>query len=206
MIEALIVSNLLLWVAVVVLAAVVVALLRQIGLLHERVAPAGALVGRERPRVGEAAPVLRLHDRRGRELSVGGAAPDERSTLLFFLSPTCPVCASLLPVVRSVARREDPDLRVVFASDGPADAHERLVQEGDLENGWYVVSSQVGIAFQVGRVPYAVLIDPAGIIRARGLVNTREHLESLFEARERGVASLQDWLAREVETREVRAP
>ena len=34
-------------------------------------------------------------------------------------------------------------------------------------------------------------------------MNTREHLESLFEAKERGVASIQDWLAREAERREV---
>jgi methylamine dehydrogenase accessory protein MauD len=58
----------------------------------------------------------------------------------------------------------------------------------------------------VNRLPYAVLLDGAGVLRAKGLVNSREHLESLFEARERGVASLQDWLAREVETREVRVP
>ena len=33
-------------------------------------------------------------------------------------------------------------------------------------------------------------------IRARGLVNTREHVESLFEAREQGVASVQEYLGR----------
>jgi len=54
--EALLVSNVLLWIAVVVLAAVVVALTRQIGVLHERVFPVGALVMPGGPRVGEAAP------------------------------------------------------------------------------------------------------------------------------------------------------
>ena len=33
-------------------------------------------------------------------------------------------------------------------------------------------------------------------IASLGLVNSREHLESLFEAKERGVASMQDFLAR----------
>ena len=52
MTQALLVSNVILWVAVVLLAGVVVALVRQIGVLYERVAPAGALmVGRgPRPR------------------------------------------------------------------------------------------------------------------------------------------------------------
>jgi hypothetical protein len=51
--------------------------------------------------------------------------------------------------------------------------------------------------FQVGRLPYAVLIDAGGVIRAKGLVNTREHIESLFEAMERGVESVQEYLERE---------
>ena len=43
MTEMLIVSNIVLWVLVVILALVVLALARQVGILHERVAPAGAL-------------------------------------------------------------------------------------------------------------------------------------------------------------------
>ena len=97
-------------------------------------------------------------------------------------------------LARELARRTSR--RGLLASDGPAGEHERLVRERDLEHESYVVSADLGIAFQVGRVPYAVLIDAAGIVRARGLVNTREHLESLFEARARGVDSLQSFAAR----------
>jgi hypothetical protein len=32
------------------------------------------------------------------------------------------------------------------------------------------------------------------VVRSKGLVNSREHLESLLEADERGVASIQDYL------------
>lgn len=41
MTEMLLVSNAVLWVLVIVLALVVLALARQVGILHERVAPAG---------------------------------------------------------------------------------------------------------------------------------------------------------------------
>src|SRR3989442_1320778 len=58
----------------------------------------------------------------------------------------------------------------------------------------YVLSPALGITYQVGKLPYAVLLDASGVVRSRGLVNTREHLESLFEAHERGVASIQDFL------------
>ena len=58
MIEALIVSNALLWISVCVLGLVVVALTRQIGLLHERIAPVGALAVEQGPAVGELAAEL----------------------------------------------------------------------------------------------------------------------------------------------------
>jgi len=48
----------------------------------------------------------------------------------------------------------------------------------------------------VSKLPYAVLLDEAGRVASLGLVNSREHLESLFEAKERGVASIQDFLSR----------
>jgi methylamine dehydrogenase accessory protein MauD len=190
--DALIASNVLLWIVVVVLAAVVLALLRQVGLLHERIAPAGALVGRGGPAVGEPAPVLEVEDWSGRRLRVGGEA--DAPTLLFFLSPGCPVCRTLLPVLRSVAAAEET--RVVLASDGTRAEHEAFVRAHGLERESYVLSAALGLAHQVGRLPYAVLLDAAGVVRARGLVNTREHLESLFEAKERGVASLQEYLNR----------
>ena len=191
--EALFVSNGLLWVAIIALAAVVLALLRQVGVLHERIAPAGALMVRGGPKVGEAAPVLEVEDWRGAPLRVGGVEPQRRSTLLYFLSPTCPVCKTLLPVVGSLEASE-PGLRVIYASDGARGEHEDFVSKHGLAAGPYVLSTALGLAYQVAQLPYAVLIDEAGVVRAAGLVNTREHLESLLEARERGVASVQEYL------------
>jgi methylamine dehydrogenase accessory protein MauD len=51
------------------------------------------------------------------------------------------------------------------------------------------------MTYQVSRLPFAALVDEAGVLRARGLVNSREHLESLFEAKRLGVASIQDYFA-----------
>ena len=200
MTEALLVSTVVLWVVVVILAAVVVALARQIGVLYERVAPAGALMVGKGPAVGEPAPVVHVEALAGGARDIGGPSADGRSTLLFFLSPTCPVCKTLLPVLRSIARREGEWLAIVLASDGARDEHEAFVRAERLEAFPYVLSPALGIGYQVGKLPYAVLLDAAGIVRSRGLVNSREHLESLFEAGERGVASIQEFL-REVVSR-----
>ncbi len=189
--DPLVASNAVLWVLVLALAGVVLALLRQVGVLHERIAPAGALVGSERPAVGEEAPVLELTDWNGEILRLGGAAPDGADTLLFFVSPTCPVCKSLLPVVRSV--RDAEKLRLVVASDGEREEHAPFALAHGLAQERYVLSAPLGLAYQVGRLPYAVLIGADGVVKARGLVNQREHVESLLEARDRGVASLQEF-------------
>lgn len=195
MTEALLVSNIVLWLVVIALAAIVFALVRQIGVLHERVAPAGALVTGAGPRVGEAAPLLEVEDWSGNRRRLGGPDAEGRSTLLFFLSPTCPVCKSLLPVLDPVASAEEGDVQILLASDGPRDEHEAFVESHGLADR-YLLSAQLGLVYQVAKLPTAVLIDADGILRARGLVNTREHLESLFEARDRGVATVQEYLGR----------
>ena len=59
----------------------------------------------------------------------------------------------------------------------------------------YVVSEHLGRSYGVAKLPYAVLIDEAGKLSSTGLVNTREHLESLFVAKETGVSSIQQYLS-----------
>ena len=190
--QALIVSNVLLWIAVLALLVVVIALSRQIGILYERVAPMGALMMDAGPKVGDAAPLFELSTLDGAALRLGGARP--RSTLVFFLSPTCPVCKKLLPILKSVRAAEGRWLDIVFASDGERPAHDEFRRRAALGDFPYVLSAELGLRYQVSKLPYALLIDEAGRVRAKGLVNTREQLDSLFAARELGVASVQDYL------------
>src|SRR5262245_42650077 len=126
--EALLISNVILWIVVLVLAGVVVALVRQVGVLHERVAPAGALVGRAGPRIGEAAPRLTLSDWSGRPITLGGLDEAGKSTLLVFVSPTCPVCKTMLGILDAVLGAEQSWLRLVLASDGAREEHEDFVR------------------------------------------------------------------------------
>lgn len=192
---ALAVSNVVLWVLVLVLSAVVLALTRQLGVLHERIAPAGALMLNRGLTVGEAAPVLEVAALDGRAIKVGSAREDGRSTLLLFVSPSCPVCKTLLPALTSSRRDERSWLDVILASDGDLAEQREFVRLQGLETIPYVVSAALGLAYQVSRLPFAALLDEQGVLRARGLVNSREHLESLFEAKRLGVASLQEYFS-----------
>ena len=194
MTAALVAAVVLLWAVVIGLALLVVALLRQVGVLHERLGPVGALTLPGGPQVGNAAPRFDLEAIDGRDVVIGGSSQG-RTTLLFFLSPSCPICKSLLPVIKSIAREEGDRLQVVLASDGDHEAQRKMVEREGLEAFPLVLSTPLGMAYQVSKLPHAVLIDEQNLIVAKGLVNNREHLESLFEARALGVASLQHYRA-----------
>lgn len=190
--EALLVAVVVLWILVIALVVAVFALARQIGVLYERVAPMGALMMDEGPKVGDLAPVFNLATLAGPRVQVG--APGTHSTLVFFVSPTCPVCKKLIPVLRSSAKVESAWLRVVLASDGDEAKQRAFYEKAELADFPYVLSADLGMAFKVGKLPFAVLIDEQGRVRAKGLINSREQLESLFTAKDLGVESIQEYL------------
>jgi methylamine dehydrogenase accessory protein MauD len=192
--EALLISQIALWVLLLVMAGLQLALLRQIGVIHERIAPMGALTLDKGPKEGENSPLFDLLDIKKRRVTIGGTNARGKSSLIFFLSPSCPVCKKMLPILKSSARTESSWLEILLASDGEATEHERFVKAQGLGDFPYILSQELGMAYRVGKLPYAVLIDETGVIRAKGLINTREHLESLIQAKEMGVASIQAYL------------
>jgi methylamine dehydrogenase accessory protein MauD len=114
---------------------------------------------------------------------------------VFFLSPTCPVCKKLLPVLKALRRDEQRALRIVLASDGDAAEHLRFVAAHGLGDMPYVLSSELGLSYRVARLPYAVLLDRRGVVAAKGLVNSREQLDSLLNAHDLGQPTIQQYLS-----------
>jgi hypothetical protein len=89
-----IVSYVLLWLAVLGLSVMVVALLRQVGVLHTRLRPLGVHFAGEGPeRLAPAPPVP------------GVDFTAHAITVLAFTSPTCEVCGELLPSLRALERQ-----------------------------------------------------------------------------------------------------
>ena len=93
------VAFLALWLVVAVLAVAVVALLRQIGVLHQRLAPMGVHFASEGPVLDAPAPGV------GIDWSVSTL------TVLLFTSPTCVLCRELKPSLDAF-RRQYRELRV----------------------------------------------------------------------------------------------
>jgi hypothetical protein len=142
----------------VVLCVVVVALARQVGTLHLRLGPRGALeIDTEGPPLGEAPPPRPAELESGGRVMLGGPGTPR---LVLFVSPTCPICEEVRPAVPAAA-----------SSAGLA---AQLVHDPAAEQWWNVPGT-----------PFAVVIDRTGVVRAKGTVNNLEQLEGLVETAER---------------------
>lgn len=201
MTDALLISNIILWIVVIALSLLVLALARQVGILHERVAPAGALLPTTGPKVGELTTALELTALNGSRIAIGGSSQATLATFILFVSPTCPVCKALVPTAISLVNSEKSRMQLVFASDG-ADTdkemtqHKAYIKDLKITEYPYIISQQLGMTFEVSKLPFAVLIGSDGVLKSKGLVNTREHMESLIESMDSGIASLQEYIGR----------
>lgn len=182
-----------LWLFVVVLGCVVLALARQVGIVHTRLGPVGARMINAGPEIGDPAPPLDAIDIVGRTVTL--AALRGKKTLLLFVSPSCPQCGELLPAVRTWHRTERDDLEIVLVSqEADREANQAFVAQHQLTGIPFIISRDLAIQYRVGIVPYAVLVDREARVRTKGIVNNPAHLESLLNAEEIGHPSIQSAL------------
>jgi methylamine dehydrogenase accessory protein MauD len=188
----------LLWVVVICLGVAVLALARQVGVLHERVAPAGALISGSGPGVGEQSPRIEVHALAGNAITIGGTLATGKAVLMLFVSQTCPICKKLIPIALDFARSERLD--VLFVGDADLAEQKKLISQFGIAENRFINGPEIGMTYRIDKLPYAVLLDDLGVIAAKGLVNSREHFESLIIAKETGFASIQSYLKAQPET------
>ncbi len=146
------------WLLLAVLCVVIVALARQVGTLHLRLGPRGALeIDTEGPALGEALPPLSADAADGGSIVLGG--PGARR-LVLFSSPTCLVCREVAPALPAAARA--------------ADLVPQVVHDPRAER-----------AFDVPGTPYLLVLDELGVVRAKGTVNNLEQMEGLVDTASR---------------------
>lgn len=146
------------WILVAVLAIVVVALARQIGVLQLRLAPLGALeIDDEGPPLGEAPVARQARTPDGSSRVIGGPG---RGRLVAFVSDTCPICEQVAPSLPAAADASGLELQVVF--------------DPELET-----------AYGVPGVPFVVVLDEVGVVRSKGTVNSLEQVEGLVDTARR---------------------
>jgi methylamine dehydrogenase accessory protein MauD len=185
----LLLSDVALLVVVGGLAVVVLVLARQIGVLHERTAPAGALMQKagEVERLDLAG--LQVENLAGEALDLQHVS-EGRGLSLLFVGPDCPVCGSLLPGYESMLA----DLSFVCCWVGNAQPMSEQMAYADrhgLDKTRYLVTPQLGINLQVMQTPTLVIVDAGGNVVVREKLRGPKQLAALA-ARLQGSAHLHD--------------
>lgn len=171
------VSTLLLTVFTLGLALGVFVLARQIGVLHERLAPIGVQPVLSGLQAGQALPQVTARTLADAPVAIGGISATGRAMMLMFVSADCPVCKRALPVARGVAQEHGVDL--VLIGEGDVAALSAMAQRTPLEGVPLLVSMELLLLMQIGRLPTLVVLDPRGVITARDVASSRREIEAL---------------------------
>lgn len=171
------VSYVVLWCLVAALTVVVVALARQVGTLHLRLGPTGALESDdEGPPLGEAPAPYTAADSHGGPVTIGG--PSE-AQLLLFISPGCRVCTEVAPGLKAAARAGS--LMPYLIVEGDPGTIEEDGRGLSRYGAPALHSTDLFSAYAVPGTPFAVVLDSAGVVRAKGTVNNLEQMEGLVD-------------------------
>jgi len=167
-----------LWAVTVLLAVVVVvdsvaimALARQVGVLHLRLKPLSGTAVRYGPTIGE--PILL--DRLAELIT-----PGIERAVIAFVAPHCGTCAALLPVFRVMAAQLPDTERLVFAGD---------VDEADLSAylaGFHITLPVYADANalrgnNVPGTPFVAVVDSERNVLSAGAVHNVEQIEFLLD-------------------------
>jgi hypothetical protein len=149
----------------------VVALIRQVGILHLRIKPVAGLTG-------AGGPV------RGTTLELPATLPelgqrDAERFLIGFVSPTCAICGSLMTAFVRIARSAGSDTAVVLVIDASEPAAREYVRAKGAAFMPYLADSSV-FAANVPGAPWAVVTDGSGTVIVSGGVNTLDNVEEML--------------------------
>jgi len=171
------ISSVLLWLLVLVLAFLLLGTLRAVGLLRWRLeqleATTPSRLGRSGLKAGKRAPAFTLPAVAGGEISLHDCA--DRKVLLVFMQPGCGACLAITPELNRL--QDAGEVQVV------------VVQNGDLETArkWadehrprfpVAVQERLSLSkrYEAFATPFAFLIDERGIIASRGIAGTKQYL------------------------------
>jgi methylamine dehydrogenase accessory protein MauD len=174
----LIISEVLLLLAVVALTLIVFALARQIGVLHERLAPLGA---QEKPLAvteGQEIPRVTMKTPEGQKLVIGDRLETGTYRAILFVASDCPICKRVMPAFAELVGERV--FNPVFVADGPLPEIINLRERAALPNIPFVTGPELALTLQVARLPTLVILDDRGALRVREIVNTRAQIETLI--------------------------
>jgi methylamine dehydrogenase accessory protein MauD len=150
--------------------------LRSLGLLRWRLEQLEATtpkrLGRDGLKRGKKAPDFTLPSASGPEVSLHDFAG--RKVLLVFTQAGCSPCHAIVPELN---RLRGDDCQVLVVNNGDVAATRQWADE--LKPRFPVLVQEnfsVSKRYEVFATPFAFLIDERGVIRSKGIINTRQHI------------------------------
>ena len=173
---AFLISYAALWILVLLDTIVVVVAVRQIGIMHLRLGGGGAMALPAGPPIGEPAPAFASRDTRGNLIE--SPWHSGRNSLLVFVSPGCGACPEVIPSIRAIRRADRRRTEILLVSNAPGESNEDYARKSLCP---VIVDGEVVASYAMDATPYGIAIDHQGVVRAKGVVNQIEHLESLLD-------------------------
>jgi methylamine dehydrogenase accessory protein MauD len=170
------ISYIVLWLFVIALGVLVLLLYRQLGIMYLGTAEGVSRDGLAR---GARAPDFSLTDQYGQpqRLSSYRGTP----VLLLFGSPHCSPCRILLPQLHDWARQHS-DIKVLWLNSASAEESKRFVEEtgATLPVAPYSPEENLLDKYKVRVTPFLFIVDENGVVRAKGLVNSKGGLDMYY--------------------------
>jgi methylamine dehydrogenase accessory protein MauD len=171
------ISYIVLWVLVLVLGVLVLLLYRQLGIMYLGSAEGVSRDGLER---GTRAPDFSLTDQYGELQRLNNYRG--RAVLLLFGSPHCSPCRILLPQLHDWARAH-PDVAVLWLNAASPEESLKFVSDtgATIPVAPYAPEENLMDRYRVRVTPFMFFVDENGIIRTKGLVNTKAGVDLYYK-------------------------
>ena len=149
----------------------VVALIRQVGVLHLRIQPVPGMTGAGGPAYGSELQLPTTLSELARR--------DADRFLVGFVSPTCGVCGPVTAAFGRIAKSADGDTAVVLVIDASEQEASEYVHAKGVGFLPYIADG-ASLSANVPGSPWAVVTDGSGKIIVSGGVNTLDNVEEML--------------------------
>jgi len=167
-----------LWAVVAVQSLVLVVILRMFGSFYLGTRDG---ISRDGPSLGSTAPSFHARDLTGR--TVNEPSPGIVNAFVF-TSLGCDACRSMLPDLEALQDELAAQARLTLLVEAQLDQVAVLGEYRSTKMNVLAITNSVAHQYKVRVSPYAIVVDHNGIVRSKGLINERMHLEHLLsEAR-----------------------
>jgi hypothetical protein len=163
-----------LWLIVIVEGVALVVLTRTFGAMILGTRDA---IERDGLKLGTVAPRFVATDTEGVQASSSGLFVGW--TVAIFASASCRICREMLPALADLSEKLADQARVVILLRGSPEEARTLPVAGRVEV-FAIGAHGIAEQYRVRVSPYVNIIDPAQVVRAKGLADASEHIEHLL--------------------------